>query len=178
MKRRRHTPEQIVTPVLATEDSEQRIYEGMRDYAGRLAEGDVTLLDEDEGAGGAAFAGEHYRAIYRCAVREGEPDRVSALPWGIGAAIARTSAELDEPAVFFACRTHSGGRTFSGSTGCPNHNSGAACRLRGMSDLAELVERLASSESLSHGVEEATRPGRGATGRWMLLAGTGETSMR
>ena len=36
------------TPVLATEESEQRIYEGMRDYADRLAEGDVTLLEEDE----------------------------------------------------------------------------------------------------------------------------------
>ena len=93
------------TPVLATEESEQRIYEGMRDYADRLADGDVTLLDEDEGPGGAAFAGEHYRAIYRRAVREGEADRVRALPWGIGAAIARTSAGLDEPAVFFACRT-------------------------------------------------------------------------
>ena len=93
------------TPVLATEESEQRIYEGMRDYANRLAGGDVTLLDEDEGPGGAAFAGEHYRAIYRRAVREGEADRVRALPWGIGAAIARTTSELDEPAMFFACRT-------------------------------------------------------------------------
>ena len=83
----------------------QRIYEGMRNYADRLAEGGVTLLDEDEGPGGAAFAGEHYRAIYRRAVREGDVDRVRALPWGIGAAIARTSAGLDEPAVFFACRT-------------------------------------------------------------------------
>lgn len=77
----------------------------MRDYADRLAEGGPTLLDEDEGPGGAAFAGEHYRAIYRRAVREGEVDRVRALPWGIGAAIARTAPELDEPAVFFACRT-------------------------------------------------------------------------
>ena len=93
------------TPVLAIEDSERRIYEGMRDYADRLAEGDATLLDGDEGAGGAAFAGEHYRAIYRRAVREGEADRVNALPWGIGATIARTGAELDEPTVFFACRT-------------------------------------------------------------------------
>ena len=93
------------TPVLATEESERRIYEGMRDYADRLGDGDVTLLDEDEGPGGAAFAGEHYRAIYRRALREGEVDRVGALPWGIGAAIARTTSELDEPAVFFACRT-------------------------------------------------------------------------
>ena len=93
------------TPVLATEASAQRIYEGMRDFTDRLADGDATLLDEDEGPGGAAFAGEHYRAIYRRAVREGEADRVRAMPWGIGAAIARTTTELDEPAVFFACRT-------------------------------------------------------------------------
>ena len=93
------------TLVLATEASAQRIYEGMRDYAGRLTNGDVTLLDEDEGPGGAAFAGEHYRAIYRRAVRDGEADRVREMPWGIGAAITRATAELDEPAVFFACRT-------------------------------------------------------------------------
>ena len=93
------------TPVLATEANAQRIYEGLRDYTGRLADGDVTLLDEDEGPGGAAFAGEHYRAIYRRAVREGEVDRVREMPWGIGAAIARTTAGLDEPTVFFACRT-------------------------------------------------------------------------
>ena len=98
------------TPVLATEASAQRIYEGLHDYAERLADGDPTLLDEDEGPGGAAFAGEHYRALYRRAVREGEADRVSALPWGIGAAIARTTAALDEPAVFFACRTRDGRR--------------------------------------------------------------------
>ena len=93
------------TPVLATEASARRIYEGMRDYADRLAKGDPTLLDEDEGPGGAAFAGEFYRAIYRRAVREGEAERVHGLPWGIGAAIARTTTELEEPAVFFACRS-------------------------------------------------------------------------
>ena len=93
------------TPVLATEASARRIYEGMRDYANRLAKGDATLLDEDEGLGGAAFAGEFYRAIYRRAVREGEAERVLALPWGIGAAITRTTSELEEPAVFFACRS-------------------------------------------------------------------------
>ncbi len=93
------------TPVLATEASARRIYEGMRDYANRLVRGDASLLDEDEGPGGAAFAGEFYRAIYRRGVREGEADRVRALPWGIGAAIARTTTELDEPAVFFACRS-------------------------------------------------------------------------
>ena len=93
------------TPVLATEDSARRIYEGLRDYADRLGAGDTSLLDEDEGPGGASFAGEFYRAIYRRAVREGEADRVRALPWGIGAAIARATAGLDGPAVFFACRT-------------------------------------------------------------------------
>ena len=85
------------SPVLATEASAQRIYEGMRDFTDRLADGDVTLLDEDEGPGGAAFAGEHYRAIYRRAAREGEADRVREMPWGIGAAITRATTELDEP---------------------------------------------------------------------------------
>ena len=93
------------SPVLATEASAQRIYEGMRDFTERLAGGDATLLDEDQGPGGAAFAGEHYRAIYRRAAREGEADRVREMPWGIGAAITRATAALDEPAVFFACRT-------------------------------------------------------------------------
>ena len=93
------------TPVLAGEASVQRIYEGIKDFADRLASNDASLLDEDRGAGGAAFAGEHYRAIYRRAVQEGEVDRLKRMPWGIGAAITRSDSRLDEPVVFFACRT-------------------------------------------------------------------------
>ena len=93
------------TPVLADEASIQRIYEGMKQFTNRLAANDASLLDEDRGSAGAAFAGEHYRAIYRRAVQEGEVDRLKRLPWGIGAAIVRSDARLNEPAVFFACRT-------------------------------------------------------------------------
>lgn len=93
------------TPVLAGEASVQRIYEGMKDFTERLRSNDASLLDEDRGAGGAAFAGEHYRAIYRRALNEGEVDRLKRMPWGIGAGIARSDSRLDEPAVFFACRT-------------------------------------------------------------------------
>ena len=93
------------TPVLAGEASVQRIYEGMKGFTERLRSNDASLLDDDRGAGGAAFAGEHYRAIYRRALKEGEVDRLKRMPWGIGAAIARSDSRLDEPAVFFACRT-------------------------------------------------------------------------
>ena len=93
------------TPVLEGEASVQRIYEGMKDFTDRLARNDTSLLDEDSGSGGAAFAGEHYRAIYRRAVQEGEVERLKRMPWGIGAAIRRTGSRLAEPAVFFACKT-------------------------------------------------------------------------
>ena len=97
------------TPVLKGEASVQRIYAGayeeIKDFADRLARGDASLLDEDLGSGGAAFAGEHYRAIYRRALKEGEVERLKRMPWGIGAAIARSNSRLDEPAIFFACRT-------------------------------------------------------------------------
>ncbi|MYA00906.1 MAG: hypothetical protein F4Y35_03895 [Chloroflexi bacterium] len=96
-------------PVLEGEVSIQRVYAGayeeIREFADRLARGDATLLDEDQGAAGAAFAGEHYRAIYRRAVQEGEVERLNRMPWGIGAGIARSDSRLEEPAVFFACRT-------------------------------------------------------------------------
>ncbi|MYE24095.1 MAG: hypothetical protein F4Y01_09145 [Gammaproteobacteria bacterium] len=96
-------------PVLEGEAIVQRIYAGayeeIKEFADRLARGDTTLLDEDQGTAGAAFAGEHYRAIYRRAVQEGEVERLNRMPWGIGAGIARSDSRLEEPAVFFACRT-------------------------------------------------------------------------
>ena len=98
------------TPVLAGEATVQRIYEGMKNFTDRLASNDASLLDEDRSSGGAAFDGEHYRAIYRRAVQEGEVERLKRMPWGIGAAIRRTNSILDEPAVFFACRTSEGRR--------------------------------------------------------------------
>ncbi len=99
------------TPVLASEASVQRIFQGERAFVERLVNRDITLLDEDEGAGGAAFAGEYYRAIYQRAVREGEVERMRSLPWGVGSVLASESEGVDEPLVFFACRT-SGNRRY------------------------------------------------------------------
>jgi superfamily II DNA or RNA helicase len=78
----------------------------LRSFAERLIEGDATLLDEAEQESGA-FVGEELRRVIARAAAEGEIDRVSALPWGIGACL-RQSAERgarQRPGVFFACRT-------------------------------------------------------------------------
>lgn len=91
------------TPVLAQMGSESQIYADLDAFAGRLAAGDAALLDEREI--GSAFAGELFRYYLRRAAEEGEAGRLRGLPWGIGAAFARTSPALSEPAVFFACRT-------------------------------------------------------------------------
>ena len=92
-------------PVLATEENASRIFEGLHAYKDRLARGDAALLDEDGGPDGAAYAGESYRMRYKRALGEGDVDRVREMPWGIGAAIARTAEGLDQPLAFFACRT-------------------------------------------------------------------------
>ncbi len=92
-------------PVLADQASVQRIFEGMKEFTDRLASNDGSLLDEDRGSHGAAFAGEHYRAIYRRAVHEGEVERLKSTPWGFGAAIVRANSRFEEPMAFFACRT-------------------------------------------------------------------------
>ncbi len=92
-------------PVIADQASVQRIFEGMKEFTDRLASSDQSLFDEDRGSHGAAFAGEHYRAIYRRAVNEGEVERLRSTPWGIGAAIVRADSRIEEPMAFFACRT-------------------------------------------------------------------------
>ena len=95
------------TPVLADVESESQVYADLNTFVDRLSSGDTTLLDDQESSGesGSAFAGELFRSYLRRAAEEGEVSRLQNLPWGIGAAFARRSPTLAEPAVFFACRT-------------------------------------------------------------------------
>ncbi len=79
----------------------------LRQYAERLAGGDVELLaDEDDGLSGA-FLGELLRAKLLRAQLEGELARIEGLPWGIGAAFRQTASGRSRgaPGVFFATRT-------------------------------------------------------------------------
>lgn len=92
------------TPVLAGVDPESQIYADLDDYVSRLADGDSSLLD-DQDVSGSAFAGEIFRAHLHRAAAEGDVNHLLALPWGIGAAFTTPSAALPEAAVFFACRT-------------------------------------------------------------------------
>ena len=94
-------------PVLASESSESQIYADLKEFTGRLSDGDPSLLDEQEREEdkGSAFAGELFRAHLQRAIEEGEVSRLRDLPWGIGAAFVQTPTTLQEPAVFFACRT-------------------------------------------------------------------------
>lgn len=75
-------------------------------YAERLADGDPELLDEQESDSGA-FVGEQLRRLIDRAVREGEVERVLALPWGIGACFRQTAGgrSVGAPGIFFAVRT-------------------------------------------------------------------------
>lgn len=84
----------------------------LREYAGRLAEGDERLLDEQWQSDPAGFAGEERRADLFRAAFEGELARIRALPWGIGAAFRQGAAVPSDgpPGVFFACRTTGGQR--------------------------------------------------------------------
>ena len=94
-------------PVLASVSSESQIYADLKKFTGRLSDGDPSLLDERENPEeiGSAFAGELFRAHLQRAMEEGEVSRLRDLPWGIGAAFVQQSRTLEEPAVFFACRT-------------------------------------------------------------------------
>jgi len=79
----------------------------LRQYAERLAGGDVELLaDDDQGMAGA-FLGELLRAKLLRAQLEGELARVEGLPWGIGAAFRQKAdgRSRGAPGVFFATRT-------------------------------------------------------------------------
>jgi hypothetical protein len=89
------------------------IDEEIRSYAGRLVDGDASLLDEtDQTDSAQAFSGETLRALLRRAFMEGEVDRLRDLPWGVGAAFEQgpTVPSVGPPGVFLACRTRSGER--------------------------------------------------------------------
>jgi hypothetical protein len=79
----------------------------LRQYAEKLAGGDVELLAEEEDGLSGAFLGELLRAKLLRAQLEGELARVEGLPWGIGAAFRQTTAGRSQgaPGVFFATRT-------------------------------------------------------------------------
>ena len=79
----------------------------LRQYAARLAGGDIELVgDVDDGLSGA-FLGELLRAKLLRAQLEGELKLVETLPWGIGAAFRQTAggSSRGKPGVFFATRT-------------------------------------------------------------------------
>lgn len=79
----------------------------LRSYARRLAEGDSTLLDEQDGAAGElGLSADALRAELRRAVAEGEVERLRKLPWGVGAAFRQGPGVPSRgvPGVFFACR--------------------------------------------------------------------------
>ena len=78
-----------------------------RAYARRVFDGDETLLDEDDEAGGThGFSGEALRAELRRELEEGRGEELRNLPWGIGAAFRQgpDTPSSGPPGVFFACR--------------------------------------------------------------------------
>ena len=91
------------SPVLASVQTESRIYADLKGYTDRLSSGDTTILDD--GNATASFIGERYRAELRRHITEEGSNFLNRLPWGIGSAFVSTSPALREPAVFFACRT-------------------------------------------------------------------------
>lgn len=87
--------------------------EEIQAYARRLAEGDVSLIDEPDAAGmPQALSAELLRAELRRASSEGELNRVQELPWGVGAAFAQGTGvpSVGPSGMFFACRTRDGER--------------------------------------------------------------------
>ena len=79
----------------------------VRSYARRLADGDSTLLDQQDGAAGElVLSTDALRAELRRAVAEGEVERLRKLPWGVGAAFRQGPGvpSRGAPGVFFACR--------------------------------------------------------------------------
>lgn len=84
-----------------------RTEEETRAYAERMANADASILDEDEGSGGAvAFSGESLRADLQGELEEGRGEELTNLPWGIGAAFRQgpECPSTGAPGVFFACR--------------------------------------------------------------------------
>lgn len=102
------------TPVLAAVPTESKVYADLKQFTDRLAAGDATLLDSDDGFESGAFLGEEFRSLLLRALAEGEIERLKALPWGIGAAFVQPpdsrAQRVQEAGVFFACRTRDGDR--------------------------------------------------------------------
>ena len=89
------------------------VEEEIRSYAGRLAAGDTSLLDDtDPSSAGRVLSAEVLRAELQRAASEGEIERAADLPWGIGAAFAQGPGvpSVGPPGFFFACRTRHGER--------------------------------------------------------------------
>lgn len=84
----------------------------LRAYATRLEGSDETLLEEDGQDLVGTFVGEELRATLMRALREGEVDRLRALPWGIGAGFAQGELvpSRGQAGVFLSCRTRTGER--------------------------------------------------------------------
>jgi superfamily II DNA or RNA helicase len=89
-----------------TEVIEHAALQELRAYADRLESGDTGLLDDENGSGAGAFAGEELRAELMRAVSEGELARLQGLPWGIGASFRQATGvpSVGAAGVFFACR--------------------------------------------------------------------------
>lgn len=85
----------------------------IRSYAARLVAGDSSLLEDvDSASGDRVLSAEALRTELQRAASEGEIDRVSDLPWGVGAAFAQGPdvPSVGPSGVFFACRTRHGDR--------------------------------------------------------------------
>lgn len=107
--------------------------EEVRAYAGRLAAGDASLLDEtDPSSRGQVLSAEALRAELRRAGAEGEIERAGDLPWGVGAAFAQGPEvpSVGPPGVFFACRTRTGERYWRYVAGDGDITSAEAAILR------------------------------------------------
>ena len=97
-------------PVLESVGLEQRNFANLEEFTDRLANGDVSLLDESQSGMNAEFSGERFRQDLKRAREEGELEEIRALPWGVGAKFTQTRRHERLPAVFFACRTRLGQR--------------------------------------------------------------------
>jgi len=94
-------------PVLSGVPTESKVYADLKGFTERLAAGDPSLTEEEDGFESGSFVGEEFRARLLRAFAEGEITRLRSLPWGIGAAFVRSGISTG---VFFACRTRSGER--------------------------------------------------------------------
>jgi superfamily II DNA or RNA helicase len=92
--------------VESSEELEVQTYADLASFAERLEDGDESLLEEGDDAGGS-FVGEQLRALLVRAAAEGELARLRELPFGIGAGfhLGPGVPSTGPPGVFFACRT-------------------------------------------------------------------------